>query len=249
MKVSILGNGHLGYITAAGMECHHTINVDPYKIANSDIIWFCYDIPVSDDGRPDNEFIKNQITVLVKTNEIPPGTLFLISSQSRVGICKELLILFPQFDFAYSPENLRRGQALRTFLNPRRIIVGCNTKNKNQILELLKPLNVEIIWMSIESAEMVKHALNTFLALSIAYINEIDKICKVTGADSQDVSLGLQSDERIGFLSYLKPGGPFPKQTLGREVFNLNELIEQYELNLKLIPSILPSNETHRNNG
>lgn len=248
MNISVLGNGHLGYITAAGMECHHKVNVNPYKIASSDIIWFCHDIPVNDNGEPDNDYIKNEVTNLIKVNELKPGTLFLISSQSRVGICKELSVMFPQFDFAYSPENLRRGQALRTFLNPKRIIVGCNVKNKIQIFELLKPLNTEIIWMSVESAEMVKHALNTFLALSIAYINEIDKVCRVTGADSKDVALGLQSDERIGLLSYLKPGDPFPNETLGREVFNLTNLSKQYNLNLNLIPTILESNEAHRNN-
>jgi UDPglucose 6-dehydrogenase len=100
--------------------------------------------------------------------------------------------------------------------------------------------------MRTESAEMVKHALNSFLALSVAYINEIAVLAETVGADAQEVAAGLKSEPRIGPRAYLSPGGPFAGGTLARDVVTLTRLGAARHLPLALIPAIKESNDRHR---
>jgi UDPglucose 6-dehydrogenase len=111
---------------------------------------------------------------------------------------------------------------------------------------LLAPLGAPLIWMRPESAEMVKHALNSFLALSVAYINEIAALSETVGADAQEVAAGLKSEPRIGPRAYLGPGGPFAGGTLARDVVSLTQLGEAKKIPLALIPAIKESNDRHR---
>jgi UDPglucose 6-dehydrogenase len=228
------------------MEQFHSVNVDASKVGTEEIVWVCFDTPVDELGYPDSK------DVLLSLNEILPrarsGTVVLISTQMPVGSCDQIQEIFPQLKIAYSPENLRRGRAINDFLKPERIIVGCADDCKPVIEDLFKPINAPILWMSVKSSEMVKHALNTFLALSVAYINEIDKVSVSVGAVSSDVSRGLQTDKRIGALSYLKAGGPYTNDTLGREVHTLIDLDKKFKIGLTLIPAIKKSNDEHSNN-
>lgn len=249
MKISIIGHGHLAYVTAACMEQFHKINVDDDKVADSEVIWVCYDTPVDLNGKPSSDVIIDRLNKVLQFANI--GTTVLISSQIPVGTCALLQKKYEHvLHIACSPENLRRGRAINDFMNPERIIVGTDgyPKVKEKLEELFAPLKKPIFWTSVESAEMIKHALNSFLALSIAFINEIDKVAKAAGADSSDVSYGLQSDKRIGFLSYLKPGGPYTNDTLGREIHTLIDLDKKFNLGLNLIPAIKKSNDEHSNN-
>jgi len=122
-------------------------------------------------------------------------------------------------DFAYLPENLRLGHALDVFRNPDRVVAGVRSEgDKSRIAALLRPFTQNIVWMSPESAEMTKHALNGFLATSVTFINEIAGICEVAGADIKDVERGLKSERRIGPLAYLSAGDGFAGGTLARDV-------------------------------
>lgn len=248
MKISIIGHGHLAYVTAACMEQFHKVNVDDDKIGDSEIAWICYDTPVDEDGKPSSQVIVDRLNKVLQSANV--GTIVLISSQIPVGTCALIQDKYPKLNIACSPENLRRGKAINDFMNPERIIIGTSGDSvvKSKLEELFAPLKKPIFWTSVESAEMIKHALNSFLALSIAFINEIDKVSKAAGADSNDVAYGLQSDRRVGFLSYLKPGGPYTNDTLGREIHTLIELDKKFNIGLNLIPAIKKSNDEHINN-
>ena len=100
--------------------------------------------------------------------------------------------------------------------------------------------------MRTESAEMVKHALNSFLALSITFINEVARLCEHTGADAKEVSAGLKSEPRIGPKAYLGPGGSFAGGTLARDVVTLTKLAEAKGEKISVIPAIKQSNDLHR---
>jgi UDPglucose 6-dehydrogenase len=100
--------------------------------------------------------------------------------------------------------------------------------------------------MRTESAEMVKHALNSFLALSITFINEVARLCETVGADAKEVSAGLKSEPRIGPRAYLGPGGPCAGGTLARDVVTLTRLGAAKGETLSLIPAIKQSNDLHR---
>ena len=120
-------------------------------------------------------------------------------------------------------------------------IIGCGLIGGKRAL--LKPITERIEWMSVESAEMAKHALNAFLATSIAFINEIAELCTKVGADARDVERALKSEPRIGPKAYLTPGGPYEGGTLARDVGYLRAL---GEWPTPLIDAIKRSNDAHR---
>jgi UDPglucose 6-dehydrogenase len=154
---------------------------------------------------------------------------------------------FPRFHFAYSPENLRLGKAIEAFTTAERVIVGQRNAERQELLQqLLQPFTSQLIFMRTESAEMVKHALNSFLAVSITFINEIARLCERTGADAQEVAAGLKSDARIGPRAYLSPGGPFAGGTLARDVVTLIGLGQEMHEKAPLISAIKQSNDEHR---
>ncbi len=171
----------------------------------------------------------------------------MISAQLPVGTCAKLEKEFPQFHFACSPENLRLGKAIDAFEKADRAIVGIRNDAKKVLLEeLFKPFASQTIFIRTESAEMVKHALNSFLALSITFINEVARLCEHTGADAKEVSIGLKSEARIGPKAYLGPGGPFAGGTLARDVVTLVQTRRSEWRKISVIPAIKQSNDLHR---
>src|SRR5215469_7313885 len=213
--------------------------------AGADILWLCYDTPVNENDESDTAFVLANLRKVLF--DLPKGALVLISAQLPVGTCRELEKEFPQFHFAYSPENLRLGKAIDSFEKADRVIVGIRDESKKKELEkLFAPFTRQILFMRTESAEMVKHALNSFLALSIAFINEIARLCERVGADAKEVSLGLKSEPRIGPKAYLGPGGPFAGGTLARDVVSLTKLATAKGETISVIPAIKQSNDLHR---
>jgi UDPglucose 6-dehydrogenase len=100
--------------------------------------------------------------------------------------------------------------------------------------------------MSVESAEMTKHALNAFLAMSVTFINEIAALCEQVGADAGEVERGLKSEARIGPKAYLSPGGAFAGGTLARDVMFLSALGAEHGVPATLLSAVRASNDAHR---
>ncbi len=223
-----------------------SFTTDP-KIACSkaDILWVTYDTPVNEQDESDVAFVLGNLRRALA--ELPRGALVLISAQLPVGTCRELEKEFPQFAFACSPENLRLGKAIDSFEKAERVIVGTRDDAKKAVLEkLFAPFTPQVLFMRTESAEMVKHALNSFLALSITFINEVARLCEHVGADAKEVSAGLKSEPRIGPKAYLGPGGPFAGGTLARDVVTLSKLAAAKGETISVIPAIKQSNDLHR---
>jgi UDPglucose 6-dehydrogenase len=101
--------------------------------------------------------------------------------------------------------------------------------------------------MSVESAEMTKHAINAFLATSVTFANEIASICELVGADAKEVERGLKTDARIGTKAYVSPGGPFAGGTLARDIAFLRIESEAHHLLTPLLSAVRPSNDEHKN--
>src|SRR5438034_11228971 len=100
--------------------------------------------------------------------------------------------------------------------------------------------------MSVESAEMTKHAVNAFLATSVVFINEIGALCEQVGADATEVERGLKTESRIGQKAYLSPGGAFAGGTLARDVVFLSQLGQTRGVPTLLLSSVKSSNDAHR---
>lgn len=212
---------------------------------DTDMLWVTYDTPVNENDDADVAYVLTRVRQVLPN--LSPGVLVLISSQLPVGTCAGLQREYPQFRFAVSPENLRLGRAIEAFEKADRIIVGVRDDGKNALLErLFDPFTDRIIFMRTESAEMVKHALNSFLGLSITFINEVARLCEHVGADASEVTAGLKSEPRIGPRAYLGAGGPFAGGTLARDVVTLGALGEKFGEALAVIPAIKASNEVHR---
>jgi UDPglucose 6-dehydrogenase len=236
-----IAKGHLRFTTAIADAAVY-----------AEVLWVAFDTPIDDDDRADVEFVLNQIKGILPV--MADGSVVLVSSQMPVGsirkleayVCENLPT--KQLSFACSPENLRLGKALDVFLKPDRIVVGVRTDFARRKLEqLLSPVTDRVEWMSVESAEMTKHALNAFLATSVTFANEIASICELVGADAKEVERGLKTEMRIGPKAYLSPGGPFAGGTLARDIEFLGMASRAKQLVTPLLSSIRDSNDEHKN--
>ena len=142
-------------------------------IKNCEILWLTFDTPVDDQDEVDLSLIRDALIKAVPF--LQDGVLVVMTSQTPVGTAIEFKDMIRKtrpdliFDYAYVPENLRLGESLHCFMNPVRIVVGAeNEKTFQLIRELFSSLKVNFIEMSPASAEMSKHALNSFSYL--AYI-------------------------------------------------------------------------------
>jgi len=220
-------------------------------VRNIDVLWIAYDTPVDDDDNADVDYVVAQIERTL--SHLPVGTTVLISSQMPVGSVRRLEAIAAErfqkqeISFAYSPENLRLGKALDVFLKPDRIVVGVRSgRDRERLNQLLKPITERIEWMSVESAEMTKHAINAFLATSVTFANEIACICELVGADAKEVERGLKTESRIGPKAYLSPGAAFAGGTLARDIAFLNKVGNGKRLTTPLLASIKTSNDEHK---
>lgn len=270
MRVCVFGLWHLGTVTASGLASvgHEVIGLDSdwngkapvdepgldlsrvrfttdaADVHNVDVVWVTFDTPVDDDDHADVEFVVRRIESLF--DFLSDGTLVVISSQLPAGTTRRIEEAFgnrKQVDFVYSPENLRLGKAMQVFLQPDRVVAGArNDRARDKFTKLMAPITSKIEWMSVESAEMTKHAINAFLATSITFINEIAVACEAVGADAKEVERGLKTDSRIGPGAYLSPGAAFSGGTLARDVQFLAGLADE----VPLLASVKTSNEAHQ---
>jgi UDPglucose 6-dehydrogenase len=216
------------------------------ELAHTDVVWVAFDTPIDENDVPQVAAVVESTKALLP--HVPNGCLVLVSAQLPVGTTRRLAAdAGGRLAFAYSPENLRLGDAIAAFSRPHRVVVGLQSeRDRNKITALLAPFTAEIVFMGLEAAEMTKHAINAFLATSIAFMNEIATICEMVGADAKDVERGLKSEERIGPRAYLSPGGPFAGGTLARDIAALEILGRKLASPAALIPAVHQSNDRHR---
>jgi UDPglucose 6-dehydrogenase len=190
----------LAELTRAGIVSGSlTFSADVAIASDADVVWVCHDTPVDEDDRADPDAVRQQVEMLFP--HLKDGAVVLVSAQLPVGSVAALERAFADQAngrtvlFACSPENLRLGNAIEIFRSPGRIIVGVRNAHARAILEpLLRTFCQHLIWMSVESAEMVKHGLNSFLAMSVTFANELATLCERVGADASEVEKGLKSD-------------------------------------------------------
>jgi len=220
------------------------------KNASYDVLWVTIDTPVDDDDYGQTESVIEQITRAIL--DAPTNCCVVISSQLPAGTTGKIRVELREhlatrnITICYSPENLRLGSAIHVFMNPDRIVVGTDTESERSFIEpLFTSITDRIEWMSIISAEMTKHAINAFLAISVVFANEIATLSEFEGANASDVARGLRTDVRIGAKAYLLPGDSFAGGTLARDIRYLEEKSQKYSQPSKLISAVIPSNDAH----
>jgi UDPglucose 6-dehydrogenase len=234
-------------LTSGNLRFSSTVN----DAKDIDVLWVTYDTPVDDDDNSDADFVMARIEQALL--ELRTEALVLVSSQLPVGSIGRLEQAATlhggavPLRVAYSPENLRLGKAVSDFLHPSRIVVGVRSNRDRELLHrLLGTITESIEWMSVESAELTKHAINAFLATSVAFANEIASICESVGADAKEVERGLKTENRIGPRAYLSPGAAFAGGTLARDIAFLNRTAHARGMVTPLLSSVLPSNNAHK---
>jgi UDPglucose 6-dehydrogenase len=186
-------------------------------IQGSLILFIAVDTPQDTDGSVDLSMVLqvareigrhiNGYKVIVEKSTVPVGT----AAQVRLIILKELQVRGEtlQFDVASNPEFLKEGSGIDDFMNPDRIVLGCDNVRVAELMkELYAPFvrtNHPIIIMDVVSSELTKYAANAFLVTKISFINEMANICAKTGANIDMVRQGIGADPRIGNL-FLFPG-------------------------------------------
>ncbi len=176
----------------------------PDGVQNSDVIFIAVPTPPQPDGAVDLSFIEGvareiagcmtQYKIVVDKSTVPVKTGEKVAETIK-RYCKAKV----EFDVVSNPEFLREGFAVEDLLHPDRVVVGVvNQRPVPAMKEIYTPFNAPIIVTDINSAELIKHAANSFLALKISYINAVSAICEATGANVQEVAHGIGMDKRIG---------------------------------------------------
>jgi UDPglucose 6-dehydrogenase len=224
-------------------------STDTSHLNEADILIIAVGTPAGKDGNADLSSIYsviNDIIAHVKTNKfilikstVPIGTAAILR-QTLQDKCKNL-----KFDIISNPEFLRQGSAVRDFLEPDRIIIGSQSKDAKEIAcKLYGPLilkDIPILFTDNNSAEIIKYAANTYLAMRVAFINEISDISEKLAGDIDDIAHGLGLDKRIS-KHFLHPspgygGSCFPKDTLA-----LSKVASEANANCLIINAVIESN-------
>ena len=219
-------------------------------VTHGEVVWITFDTPVDENDCADVEAVMTHVHAALA--HVRDGALVISSSQLPVGSLARMARAFETIAggrrarFACCPENLRLGAAIRRFTDPERIVAGIRrSEDREAVAALFAPLAERIVWMDVESAEMTKHAINAFMAASIAFINEIAAICEGVGADAKQVERGLKSDARIGPGARLSPGAAYAGGTLARDVAFLQAAAATLGLEAPLLHGVDRSNREH----
>ncbi len=176
----------------------------PEGVEQSDVVFIAVPTPPQEDGSVDLSFIErvardiagamNGYKIVVDKSTVPVNTgekvAETIKRYNKAGV---------DFDVVSNPEFLREGFAVEDLMNPDRVVVGVRSQRPVAAMkEIYEPFKAPIIVTDINSAELIKHAANSFLALKISYINAVSVICEASGANVEEVANGIGMDERIG---------------------------------------------------
>jgi UDPglucose 6-dehydrogenase len=191
-------------------------------VDHSEIVFIAVPTPPQADGSVDLSYIERvarEIAVVLKPGQyrvVVDKSTVPVKTGEKVDATIRRYNKNAEFDVVSNPEFLREGCAVPDLLNPDRIVIGSASQRATDLMKrVYEPFNAPILVTDVNSAELIKHAANSFLSLKISYINAVSAICEASGADVEKVADGIGMDKRIGrnFLNAgLGYGGScFPK--------------------------------------
>ncbi|HTE48977.1 MAG TPA: nucleotide sugar dehydrogenase [Candidatus Paceibacterota bacterium] len=214
-------------------------------VPESDYIYITFDAPIDNRDRVNLATFNESVDKIIPL--ITPKTLIIISSQIPVGTCRKIIQKIrkkgKKNELCYIPENLRLGDAIKSFLTPERIIIGLSSELVKQKAEnLFNHINARKIYMNLESAEMSKHAMNAYLATLISFSGEISNICEKVGANALDVINALKAEKRVSPYAPILPGLGFGGGTLARDIQILKETGSKNKVKTEVLNAVLSAN-------
>jgi len=223
------------------------------NINESNIIFIAVGTPQDENGKADLTAVKSVVDLIA--NHINDYKIICTKSTVPIGTGKWIESIIRsknsnlEFDYVSNPEFLREGAAINDFLSPDRVIIGSRTEKAfNEMKEVYRPLYINetpIMDTSVETAEMIKYASNSFLALKISYINEIANLCEEVGADVHQVAKAMGQDGRIS-SKFLHPGPGFGGSCFPKDVEALYALGKEKNIELNTIDATIKTNNNQK---
>jgi len=209
-------------------------------IKKCQIIFVCVGTPPKESGEADLSYVENVARAIAEVMDsykviVEKSTVPVETGQQVAKTIRDYNIHKVDFDVVSNPEFLREGSAINDFMRPDRIVIGCETEKAKDIMQkLYEPLHAPIIFTDIKSAEIIKHASNSFLATKISFINSIANICELSGADVEKVAEGMGYDKRIG-RSFLNAGVGYGGSCFPKDVDAFVGIAEKLGYDFKLL--------------
>ncbi|MDD5162594.1 MAG: UDP-glucose/GDP-mannose dehydrogenase family protein [Candidatus ainarchaeum sp.] len=220
-------------------------------INETEIIFIAVGTPPKPNGDADLSFVENVAKTIAETATEPKIVVEKSTVPVETGerIAAVLKLYNPHnvvFEVVSNPEFLREGSAVKDFLVPDRIVIGASSEHARKKLgELYSPLKAKILFTDVKSAEIIKHASNSFLATKISFINAIADICDNTGADVKLVAEGMGLDARIG-KSFLNPGIGYGGFCFPKDVEAFIRIAEKKGYDFRLLKEVQEINHAQR---
>jgi len=222
-------------------------------VRNSSVIFIAVSTDAGPDGVPDLGqlwSVADQIAdgldeykVIVVKSTVPVGTAARLRDRIRQRLRRP-----QEFDVVFNPEFLREGSAVEDFFHPNRIVIGTSSDRAAAIMkDIYRPLyliQTPFVVTTWESAELIKHAANAFLALKISFINEIANLCDAIGpaADVHVIAHALGLDPRIG-AKFLHPGPGFGGYCLPKDTRALGQIARSFGREFRTVDAALAVND------
>jgi UDPglucose 6-dehydrogenase len=151
-----------------------------------------------------------------------------------------------KFDVVSNPEFLREGCAIADLMHPDRIVIGAQSEHAIGLMKkVYEPFMAPILVTDVNSAELIKHAANSFLALKISYINAVSAICEASGADVEKVADGIGMDRRIG-RNFLNAGIGYGGSCFPKDIAAFTAISEQLGVPFNLLKEVQRINSAQK---
>ncbi|WP_071393418.1 UDP-glucose dehydrogenase family protein [Bacillus tuaregi] len=219
--------------------------------SDADCIFIAVGTPPNEDGSANLTYIEKaaieiaeHITkdcIVVTKSTVPVGTNEyigrIIAERVPAGLTVKIVS---------NPEFLREGSAIHDTFHGDRIVIGSNDQEAGKVIaDIYAPFKLPIVHTDIRSAEMIKYASNSFLALKISFINEIANLCEKVGGNIEHVAAGVGLDKRIG-SKFLQAGIGFGGSCFPKDINALNHLANEYDYDFKILKSVIDVNRLQK---
>ena len=212
-------------------------------VEKSDVVFIAVPTPPQPDGSVDLSYIERvarDIAAAIKGYKIvvDKSTVPVKTGEKVAETIKRYCHEKMECDVVSNPEFLREGFAVGDLMNPDRVVIGVRSQRPVAAMkEIYAPFKAPIIVTDINSAELIKHAANSFLALKISYINAIANVCEAAGANVQEVAQGIGLDDRIG-KRFLNAGIGFGGSCFPKDLSAFIKIAEQIGYDFKLLKEV-----------
>ena len=219
---------------------------------DADVVFIAVQTPMSGTGEADLQYVMkvgeeigqlmDSYKVIVTKSTVPVGT-----GRKLDKVIKGALKQPVEFDLASNPEFLREGSSIEDFMRPDRVVIGVETEKSEELMRAIySPLflfDTPIVKTGIETAELIKYASNSFLAVKISFINEMAKLAEAVGADIFDVAKSMGLDKRIG-PKFLHAGLGFGGSCLPKDTNAIVHIAEEADTEMTIVKAAIGVNAT-----